>query len=274
MPIDKPDSGTVITPETIKEMHEQVRNSVNKVPVTSLGRGTFNMRQLPSLISRTASTISDDSPYGDLAYGFTEVTENCYVKYVSEQFSGPDFYFADFEPHIWDEIKAEDGSTPYRISSLADSGGWRLKKDDVVFAFLSCRVNEVDSAFVDHGGAQVWLGLHKTALTGHSIFLATDDLDPPYQESVDIGCIRLGDDIASYDQGLEQTITIASAFSASTLGITTDKWSLVRLSAHGVLIKADHGSDDPSDYLAEGTTALIDNGTMGAFVLRTNGLQT
>tara|TARA_R100000049_G_C1948316_1_gene94503 strand:- start:1407 stop:2222 length:816 start_codon:yes stop_codon:yes gene_type:complete len=271
MPIDKPDSGSIITPDTIKDMHGQVRSAVNSVPVTSLGRGTFNMFQLPSLISRTAASTFDTSDYGDLAYGFTDVTTDCEVKYVTDQ-ANPTF--TDTEPNVWDELEASDGSNPYRISELEDSGGWRLKEDDVVFVFLSCRIGSIRDGidtFVGHGGVQAWLGLYKTIITGWGPDIPP--LEDPVVDAVDIGCIRLGNSALSYNDNLEETITIASAFNGTTFGYSGD-WALTKLSAHGVLIKGDWRTDSTGDYDAGGSIFTVKSGSMGAFVLRTSGIQT
>ena len=280
MPIDKPESGSIITTDTIKEMHEQVRSAVNSVPASSLGRGTFNIFQLPSLISRTAASTLDTSDYGDLAYGFTDTTTSCDVKYVTDQ-SYPTF--TDLEPNVWDELTASDGSNPYRISEIESTGGWRLKEDDVVFAFLSCRISSIGNkksesgsganVFVGHGGVQAWIGLYKTIITGWG-----PDIPPPEDpvvDAVDIGCVRLGNSSIPYDQNLEETITIASAFNGKTFGYSGD-WCLTKLSAHGVLIKGDWRTDSTGEagYDAGGSTFTVESGFMGAFVLRTNGIQT
>lgn len=245
MAIKKPSSGDVITKISITDMHEQVRAAINAVPPSSLGRGTFNMFQLPSLISK-------DREGSFHMYDIAEVTEGCDVKYLNDQ---AETVFSDTEPNKWDELVDSDGENPYVLPALeTDNTNWNLSEDDVVFVFFCCRVKSTSATNREY---QMWLGLHKTINDS----LAVD--------AVDIGCVRLGNNSPEYNSQLEETITIASAFSGSTFGASGD-WVLNKLRVHGVMIAATGAAPSPG----VAPVFRVEHGTLGAVVLKTNGIQT
>jgi len=251
MPIDKPDSGTIITKASIENMHEQVRSVINAVPSVNLGRGTFNIEQLPSLIARSNDTSAFHMR------GIVNVTQPCDVKSLADQTVTT---FSDTAPNTWDELQTSSGSNPYFVDELELNDGWFLKEDDVVFAFLCCRIRKTTQTTDGH---QMWLGLNKTIRSG---WLPALGDETPVLDAVDVGCVRLEDSSGNYGRDLEETITIASAFNGTTFGYSGD-WTLAKIRVHGVMIQAEGAA-------FSGEVFEVTNGTIGAFVLRTSGIQT
>jgi len=213
MAVSKPTSGSTITPTSVTDMYDSVKDVVNAVPVSSVGESAFGPHVLPSCIPNLVGTTTSGAVNSAVATAdavtITKASHNVML------------------------LESEGDvvtSTPWAtVVEITKSGGYVLPPCKVLVMFDARISNIVKAHTADDQIGQAWFSVYYTANYGAS--------DVTEWETRNMGMVFTAPSISS-DSTLLASSTIEEPVSCWFLidkSALTENWTLVNIKAVGAV---------------------------------------